>query len=75
MPAAGFICTFTATVHGIESVTFTRCGAGYRERSDERSNQRNGYRHRDFDTRAATIDVGISCCAVPGLAAAAPQAS
>ncbi len=35
------------------------CGAGYRERSDERSNQRNGYRHRDFDTRAATIDVAI----------------
>jgi putative transposase len=35
------------------------CGAGYGERSTARSNRRNGYRHRDFDTRAGTIDVGI----------------
>lgn len=35
------------------------CGAGYRQRSDERSNSRNGYRPRDFDTRAGTIDVAI----------------
>ena len=27
------------------------CGAGYGERNPERVNQRNGYRHRDFDTR------------------------
>jgi hypothetical protein len=33
------------------------CGAGYGERSDERVNHRNGYRHRDFDTRVGTIDV------------------
>jgi len=35
------------------------CGAGYGERSDERVNSRNGYRHRDFDTRAGTMDLAI----------------
>jgi putative transposase len=35
------------------------CGAEYGQRSDERTNRRNGYRHRDFDTRAGTIDVAI----------------
>jgi transposase-like protein len=35
------------------------CGAGYGQRSDERVNVRNGYRHRDFDTRAGTLDVAI----------------
>jgi putative transposase len=35
------------------------CGAGYGERSPERTNTRNGYRHRDFDTRAGTVEVAI----------------
>ena len=35
------------------------CGAAWGERSDARTNTRNGYRHRDFDTRAGTIDVAI----------------
>ncbi len=35
------------------------CGAGYGQRSDERTNSRNGYRHRDFDTRVGTLDVAI----------------
>jgi putative transposase len=35
------------------------CGADYRTVSEERTNRRNGYRHRDFDTRAGTIDVQI----------------
>src|SRR5699024_4390055 len=35
------------------------CGAGYGTRSDERANRRNGYRHRDLDTRAGTVDVAI----------------
>ena len=35
------------------------CGAAHGERSDARVNQRNGYRHRDFDTRAGTLDVAI----------------
>ncbi|GAA3698463.1 IS256-like element IS1081 family transposase [Microlunatus aurantiacus] len=35
------------------------CGAGYGERSDERVNSRNGYRHRDLDTRIGTLDVAV----------------
>ncbi|MGN6752888.1 MAG: IS256 family transposase [Intrasporangium sp.] len=35
------------------------CGAEYGARSSERVNSRNGYRHRDLDTRAGTIDVAI----------------
>ena len=35
------------------------CGASYGTVSDDRVNRRNGYRHRDFDTRAGTIDVKI----------------
>jgi len=35
------------------------CGAAYGTVSDDRTNRRNGYRHRDFDTRAGTIDVQI----------------
>ena len=37
----------------------TVCGAEYGTRSQERTNRRNGYRHRDFDTRAGTVDVAI----------------
>ena len=35
------------------------CGAEYGERSDGRTNQRNGYRQRGWDTRAGTIDLAI----------------
>jgi putative transposase len=35
------------------------CNAGYRERKDDRSNQRNGYRERDWDTRVGTIGLKI----------------
>ena len=35
------------------------CGAGYGERSSERVNSRNGYRHRDLDTRVGTLDVAV----------------
>ena len=35
------------------------CGASYGTISDDRVNRRNGYRHRDFDTRAGTLDVKI----------------
>ncbi|TLF77552.1 IS256 family transposase [Nocardia cyriacigeorgica] len=35
------------------------CGAEYGQRSAERVNSRNGYRHRDFDTRLGTIDVAV----------------
>ena len=35
------------------------CGAEWGQASPERVNQRNGYRHRDLDTRLGTIDVAI----------------
>jgi transposase-like protein len=35
------------------------CGAEYGERSDERVNSRNGYRAREWDTRAGTIELSI----------------
>jgi putative transposase len=35
------------------------CGAEYGQAAPDRTNQRNGYRHRDLDTRAGTIDVAI----------------
>lgn len=36
-----------------------RCGAEYGERSDERTNSRNGYRDRLWETRAGSIDLRI----------------
>jgi transposase-like protein len=35
------------------------CGAEWGQPSPERVNQRNGYRHRDLDTRVGTLDVAI----------------
>ena len=35
------------------------CGAGYGSQLAGAGQQRNGYRHRDFDTRAGTLDVAI----------------
>src|SRR5215831_1354528 len=35
------------------------CGAPYGVPSPDRVNVRNGYRHRDFDTRAGTLDLSI----------------
>ena len=35
------------------------CGAGYGERSAERTNQRNGYRAREWDTRAGTVELAV----------------
>jgi putative transposase len=34
------------------------CGATYGEPSPDRVNVRNGYRHRDFDSRAGNLDFG-----------------
>jgi putative transposase len=48
------------------------CGAGYGERSDYRVNTRNGYRPREWDTRAGSIDLqgqtsqGLGCQAARG---------
>ncbi|GAA4200076.1 hypothetical protein GCM10023074_31450 [Microbispora amethystogenes] len=35
------------------------CGAGYGEVSRERVNRRNGYRSREWDTRAGTVELAI----------------
>src|SRR6478672_3755302 len=35
------------------------CGAEYGIRSQTRNNRRNGYRHRDLDTRVGTVDVAV----------------
>ena len=51
------LTTFVNTLLSAEADTV--CGAAYGASSPERVNQRNGYRHRDFDTRAGTIDVAI----------------
>ena len=35
------------------------CGAAYGAREEGRVNRRNGYRHRDLDTRVGTLDVAV----------------
>ena len=35
------------------------CGALYGQRSDERVNSRNGYRMREWDTRAGTVELAV----------------
>jgi transposase-like protein len=35
------------------------CGAPYGERSEERVNSRNGYRAREWDTRAGTVELAV----------------
>ena len=36
-----------------------QCEAGYNERSEERTNSRNGYRERRWDTRVGSIDLAV----------------
>ena len=51
------LTTFMNTLMSAEADAI--CGASYGEISPERTNVRNGYRHREFDTRAGTLDVAI----------------
>src|SRR5580765_736228 len=53
----GMVKTFAEALMGAEADAV--CGAPYRERSEERTNTRNGYRRRDWDTRAGTIELAI----------------
>src|SRR5690606_7145881 len=54
---AGMIKVFADALMSAEADAL--CGAGYGEVSPERVNVRNGYRDRDFDTRAGTIELKI----------------
>ena len=51
------LSTFVAALMSAEADAI--CGAPYGERSLERTNSRNGYRTRDFDTRTGTMEVAI----------------
>jgi transposase-like protein len=51
------LAAFVAQLMGAEVDAI--CGAGYGERSVERVNSRNGYRAREWDTRAGTIELAI----------------
>src|ERR1700755_375955 len=51
------LATFIHTLMGADADAL--CGAGYGERSSERTNQRNGYRHRQCATRTGTLDLPI----------------
>jgi transposase-like protein len=51
------LATFIGALMGAEADAI--CGAPYGLPSPDRTNSRNGYRHRDFDTRAGTVDVAI----------------
>jgi putative transposase len=51
------LSTFIEAVMSAEADVI--CGAPYGVASPDRVNSRNGHRHRDFDTRAGTLDVAI----------------
>ena len=51
------LATFVNTLMSAEADAI--CGAPYGMPGPDRVNVRNGYRHRDFDTRAGTLDVAI----------------
>ena len=51
------LTTFINTLMSAEADAV--CGAGYGERSETRTNSRNGSRSREFDTRAGTLQVAI----------------
>jgi len=51
------LTTFINTLMSAEADAI--CGAPYGQPSPERTNVRNGYRHREFDTRSGTLNVAI----------------
>jgi putative transposase len=51
------VTTFAQALMGAEADAV--CGAPFGERSSERSNTRNGYRRREWDTRAGSIELAI----------------
>ena len=51
----------------MELETDTLCGAAHGEHSDSRINYRNGYRDRDWETRAGTVELRIPVSAAAKL--------
>jgi transposase-like protein len=51
------LTTFLNTLMSADADTV--CGAAYGQASPDRTNRRNGYRGRDFDTRAGTLDLAV----------------
>ena len=51
------LTTFINTLMSAEADAV--CGAAYGQASPDRTNRRNGYRDRDFDTRAGTLDLAV----------------
>jgi putative transposase len=51
------LALFASQMMGAEADAL--CGAEYGQVSDGRTNSRNGYRHRAWDTRAGTVDLAI----------------
>jgi len=51
------LATFVEALMGADADAI--CGAPYRERSEERTNTRNGYRRRTWDTRVGSIELAI----------------
>jgi putative transposase len=51
------VSAFAQALMGAEADAL--CNAAYGERSEDRTNRRNGYRDRDFDTRAGTIELQV----------------
>src|SRR3954470_2190464 len=51
------LTTFINTLMSAEADAV--CGAAYGTASPDRVNRRNGYRGRDFDTRAGTLDLAV----------------
>ena len=53
----GMLETFINTLLSAQADSV--CGAEFGTRRPERTNRRNGYRHRDLDTRVGTVDVAV----------------
>src|SRR5918993_4852558 len=51
------LTTFINTLMSAEADAV--CGAAYGAASPDRTNRRNGYRPREFDTRAGTLELAI----------------
>ena len=54
------LTTFINTLMLVEADAV--CGAAYGQTSPDRVNRRNGYRVREFDTRAGTLDLRCRNC-------------